>query len=206
MYALDAATGRPLPGFPWFSADSGFSTPAIADLYGNGRNEVVVGGDQTAGLAYGTRYTQGGHLRVLVATGNAGTGRPAGGLDCQYDPDQVVESSPVVGPFLAGGRLGTGGFWPGATATDTVFALGTRCQPAWSAHLDGLTGSSPALADLGLGGLSRCHARRLRQHQRRRGHALRTGGLERRRSRLVAAVPPRPRAQRGERRLTQHSS
>ncbi len=158
MYALDAATGRPLPGFPWFSADSGFSTPAIADLYGNGRNEVVVGGDQTAGLAYGTRYTQGDHLRVLAATGNAGTGRPAGGLDCQYDPDQVVESSPAVGPFLAGGRLGivvgTGGFWPGATATDTVFALGTRCQPAWSAHLDGLTGSSPALADLGLGGLS----------------------------------------------------
>ncbi len=158
MYALDAATGRALTGFPWFTADSGFSTPAIADLYGNGHNEVVVGGDQTAGLAYGTRYTRGGHLRVLAATGNAGTGKPAGGLDCQYNPDQVVESSPAVGPFLAGGHLGivvgTGAFWPGATATGTVFALGAHCQLAWSAHLDGLTGSSPALADLGLGGLS----------------------------------------------------
>ncbi len=158
LYALDAATGRPLTGFPWFTSDSGFSTPAIVDLYGTGTNEVVVGGDQTPGLAYGVHYSRGGHLRVVGATGMAGTGSPAGGLRCQYSPDQVVQSSPAVGPFLGGGRLGivvgTGRFWPGAAATDELFALTAHCQLAWSVHLDGLTGSSPALVDLGLGGLS----------------------------------------------------
>ncbi len=39
-YAYNAATGALLPGWPFFTADSGFSTPAIADLYGNGQNEI----------------------------------------------------------------------------------------------------------------------------------------------------------------------
>ncbi len=78
-YALDASTGATLPGFPWFTSDSGFSTPALADLYGPGRTDIVEGGDQTAGVAYGVHYARGGHLRVLAPTGNAGTGpRPAG--------------------------------------------------------------------------------------------------------------------------------
>jgi hypothetical protein len=150
-YAINAATGSTLPGFPWFTSDSGFSTPALADLYGNGRTEVIEGGDQTAGLADGVQYTQGGHLRVIAPTGNKGTGSPTGGLDCEANPDVGVESSPAVGRFLAGGAtgivVGTGTTFRGSD-TDKVLAYGTHCQLVWRAALGAETRSSPALADI----------------------------------------------------------
>jgi hypothetical protein len=157
-YALDAASGAVLAGFPWFSADSGFSTPALVDLYGNGRTDIVEGGDQTAGLAYGVDYTQGGHVRVLAPTGNEGTDSPTGGLDCEANPDVGVESSPAVGAFLAGGAtgivVGTGTTFQGSD-TDKVLAFDTHCGLVWQAALDGMTESSPALADvLGNGALA----------------------------------------------------
>ncbi len=150
-YALAAGSGSVLAGFPWFSADSGFSTPALADLYGNARTDIVEGGDQTAGLAYGVDYTQGGHMRVLAPTGNAGTGSPTGGLDCEANPDVGVESSPAVGGFLARGAtgivVGTGTTFKGSD-TDKVLAFDTHCRIVWQADLDGMTESSPALADV----------------------------------------------------------
>ena len=56
-YALDAADGAPLTGWPFFNSDSTHSTAALADLYGTGQNEIVVGGDQTAGLGPGPDAT-----------------------------------------------------------------------------------------------------------------------------------------------------
>lgn len=151
-YAIDAVNGTTLPGFPWFASDSAFSTPALADLYGNGRTYIIDGGDQTPGVAYGAHYVRGGHLRVLSPTGNAGTGAPAGGLECEYNTDQVVQSSPAVGPFLAhralGIVVGTGTYWPRARDTDKVLAFGPHCNLVWEASLDGATLSSPALADI----------------------------------------------------------
>jgi outer membrane protein assembly factor BamB len=151
-YAIDASTGKTLPGFPWFTSDSGFATPALADLYANGRAEIVEGGDQSPGVAYGVHYSKGGHLRVLAPTGNAGHGGPTGGLDCEYDTNQVVQSSPAVGGFLAGGALGivvgTGTFWPHASDTDKLFTFGAHCNVVWETRLDGATISSPALADV----------------------------------------------------------
>jgi hypothetical protein len=152
-YAINAATGQTLPGFPWFTADSGFSTPALADLYGGGQLDIIEGGDQTAGLSYQVNYTQGGHLRVISPRGNAGTRSPSGGLECEYNLDQAVESSPAVGPFLArravGIVVGTSHYWRGAASTDKVLAFTARCHLAWEAALDGATESSPALADIG---------------------------------------------------------
>jgi hypothetical protein len=46
-YALDASNGSALTGWPFFSADSVFSTAAAADLYGTGQTELVVGGAST---------------------------------------------------------------------------------------------------------------------------------------------------------------
>jgi outer membrane protein assembly factor BamB len=150
--AIDATTGAVLRGFPWFTSDSGFSTPALADLYRNGETEIVEGGAQTAGLAYGVHYTNGGHVRVLGHAGNAGARSPAGGLVCDYPTDQEVDSSPAVGPFLAGAGVGivvgTGTYWKGASETDELLALTPRCQLAWAVKLDGATSASPALADL----------------------------------------------------------
>ena len=151
-YALSAATGTTLHGFPWFTSDSGFSTPALADLYGTGETEIIEGGDQTAGISYGVRSTQGGHLRIIGPTGNLGTDKPQGGLKCEDNLDQVVESSPAVGPFLGGQALGivvgTGTYWAGASTTDKLLAVNAHCQTVWSDQLDGATTSSPALADL----------------------------------------------------------
>lgn len=151
-YAINASTGVTLHGFPWYASAAGFSTPALADLYGNGKTEIIEGGNQGAGLSYGVNYTQGGHLRVLAPTGNAGKQKPSGGLRCEYDPDQAVQSSPAVGAFLSGGArgiaVGTGTFWPGASATNKLFAFNNHCRVVWAKRLDGTTTSSPALADL----------------------------------------------------------
>jgi predicted RNA-binding protein with TRAM domain len=142
-YALDATSGAVLGGWPFFSADSVFSTAASADLYGTGQEELVVGGASTAGNANGQSYSKGGHVRVLNADGQ---------LIYDYDTNQEVDSSPAVGTFLAGGEpgivVGTGSYWPGASDTDTLKAFTARLVPVWSDTLDGVTSSSPALADV----------------------------------------------------------
>ena len=142
-YAFDAGNGAILPGWPFFTADSGFATPALADLYGNGQTEVVEGGDSSPGLAYGQTYTAGGHLRVLGAGGN---------LICDYDTDQTVDSSPAVGNFLAGGQtgiaFGTGSYYPGASDTNMLFGANSSCNIAWRANLGGTTTGSPAIGDI----------------------------------------------------------
>jgi hypothetical protein len=142
-YALAATTGAPLTGWPFFSADSVFSTAAAADLYGTGQTELVVGGASTRGFALGQEYTSGGHLRILNSRG---------GLVCQHQMDQEVDSSPAVGGFLANGAagiaVGTGSYYAKAADSDLLDAFDATCGLVWSDTLDGFTGSSPALADL----------------------------------------------------------
>jgi len=143
QYALDASTGSTLTGWPFFTSDSVFSTAAVADLYGTGTPQIVEGGDQTAGFAIGRQYLQGGHLRILNQNG---------GVICDHQSTQTVDSSPAVGPFLPSGSMGiavgTGAFFPGASDGDVLEAFDTDCNPVWSRTLDGATTSSPALADV----------------------------------------------------------
>ena len=148
-----AANGAELGGFPWFSADSVFSTAAVADLYSDGNNEIISGGDSSAGVAYGQTYTNGGHIRILSSAGNAGTGNPGGGLICEYNTNQNIDrSSPAVGQFLSGGdvgiAIGDGSYYSGAPDSNKVFAINTDCGLAWSDTLNGVTADSPALADV----------------------------------------------------------
>ncbi len=152
-YALGAGNGAVLGGFPWFSADSVFSTAALADLYADGNNEIVSGGDSSAGIAYGQLYGNGGHIRIISSSGNAGTLNPSGGLICQYNTNQNIDrSSPAVGRFLAGGgvgiAIGDGSYYGGASDSNKVFAINTGCGLAWSDTLNGVTADSPALADV----------------------------------------------------------
>ena len=141
--ALDASSGSVLPGWPLFTADSTFSTAASADLYGDGQQELVVGGASSEGLAMGQAYSSGGHVRVIG---------PDGAIMYDYDTAQEVDSSPAIGGFLAGGAVGiavgTGSYYKGASDTDVVKAFTSRLVPVWSETLDGLTSSSPALADV----------------------------------------------------------
>ncbi len=142
-YAFQAGSGALLPGWPFFTADSGFTTPSLADLYGDGQTEIVQGGDSTAGLANGQTYSNGGHLRVLGAGGN---------LLCSHDTNQTVDSSPAVGNFLTGGQVGiafgTGSYYPGASDSNTLFASDSHCNIVWRDTLGGNTVSSPAIGDL----------------------------------------------------------
>ncbi|HWE68599.1 MAG TPA: PQQ-binding-like beta-propeller repeat protein [Acidimicrobiales bacterium] len=150
--ALNASNGSVLGGFPWFQADSNFTTPALADLYSSGQTEIVEGGDSSAGLAFGQTYQNGGHLRILSPTGNAGQAEPNGGLVCQFNSNETVQSSPAVGEFFGsspqvGIAFGTGATYH-SSDTDKVIAVDSHCNLAWSATLDGSTTSSPALADV----------------------------------------------------------
>ena len=142
-FALNTGDGSPAPGWPQFSADSVFSTAAVGDLYGTGSDNFVAGGAQSTGFAYGTHYTDGGHVRIY---------NDHGGLICSATTDEEVDSSPAVGPILAGGAYGiatgTGSYFPGASDENTVKVYDTRCNQVWSATLDGTTGGSPALADV----------------------------------------------------------
>jgi outer membrane protein assembly factor BamB len=150
-YALTTANGKVVHGFPWFQADTNFTTPALANLFGTG-NMIIEGGDSTAGRAFGQVYLNGGHLRILRTTGHTGSPNPTRGLVCQYSTDQVVQSSPAVGAFLPGGRtgitFGTGAFYKHAGSTNVIFTVDDQCRPVWAAGLDGLTTASPALADV----------------------------------------------------------
>jgi len=151
--ALNAASGSVLNGFPWFQADSSFSTPAIADLYGNGQTEIIEGGASTANPnAYGQTYANGGHIRVLSSNGAAGQPEPNDGLYCQYNTNEEVDSSPAVGEFFGntlrvGIVVGTGSTF-NQSDTQKLIALDSHCNLAWEAPLNGYTGSSPALADV----------------------------------------------------------
>jgi len=151
QYAIAGLTGRVLTGFPWFQADSVFATAAVADFKHVGHDQIIEGADSTAGLAFNYRYSNGGHLRILTRLGNYRTGTANGGLACQYNTNQVVQSSPAVGRFLAGNTpgiaFGTGTYWPGASDTNKLLAIDQSCRLRWRASLDGPTTSSPAVAN-----------------------------------------------------------
>jgi hypothetical protein len=144
---MQAGNGAPASGWPQFTPDSVFSTAAVGDLYGTGADDFVSGGATSNGFAYGTHYTNGGQLRIF---------NNHGGLVCHANTSEEIDSSPAVGPILAGGgygiATGTGSYWAdttGASGDDnTVKVYNTKCSQVWSTTLDGFTGGSPALADI----------------------------------------------------------
>jgi hypothetical protein len=147
-YALQTGTGIPARGWPQFTPDSVFSTAAVGDLYGTGSANFISGGATSSGFAFGTHYTDGGQLRIF---------NDHGGLVCRANTTEEIDSSPAVGPILAGGgygiATGTGSFWGLTTGQavpddDTVKVYDTKCNQVWSQTLDGFTGGSPALADI----------------------------------------------------------
>jgi hypothetical protein len=153
-YAFDGPSGNVLNGYPWFQADSNFSTPALANLSGS-TDQIIEGGASTAGNAYNTQYGNGGHLRILSSSGSAGQPTPSGGLSCQYNTDEEVDSSPAIGHFGPGQEtaiaFGTGSYFTNASSENHLLAVNSSCGLLWSTALDGHTGGSPALVDA-LGG------------------------------------------------------
>ncbi|MHB8593563.1 MAG: hypothetical protein ACYDB3_04415 [Acidimicrobiales bacterium] len=144
QYEVDAATGATDPGWPRKTADSTFSTAAVADLQGGTTPMIVAGSDSSAGP--GALYDWNGGV-VRAEDGY-------GGVKWVYRSDEVVTSSPAIGNLDGSGDkvvFGHGRYWsdrePSADAT-TVTALDSSGRLDWQTDLHGYTPASPALADL----------------------------------------------------------
>jgi len=144
QYALQADSGATEVGWPRKTADSTFSTAAIADLYGGSDPVIVAGSDSTGGP--GALYNwNGGVVRAETPTGQ---------VLWSYRNNEVVTSSPAVGDLDGTGNMvvfGHGRYWsnlgPASDAT-AVTALNASGQLQWEDQLGGYTPASPALADL----------------------------------------------------------
>lgn len=129
-------TGREL--FYW--DDTIFSSPALADVNGDGATDVVVGGDSSPGPPIDHR---GGMVRAIAGDGHQ---------LWEFLTDDIIRSSPAIGDIDGDGKpevvFGAGDFWHGSDAT-AVFALDAATGALkWRRETDGVTDSSPALADI----------------------------------------------------------
>jgi hypothetical protein len=146
LYGLDAATG----GRTWefMNADSTMATPAVADLFGTGRPQVVVSTNASREFA---QDLNGGLLRVMTDDGRqicsadmfvAGETHAASGYN---------NSSPSVGvvdgrPLIVFGSTGPVQYGPGG---NQVVGYNADCTLRWtSPPLAGQALPSPTLADV----------------------------------------------------------
>lgn len=137
---LKGADGRDLPGWPHFVRDTIWSSPAAADLDGNGTNELITGIDAHYNDFFGD--LDGGYIKVYRGDGSELPGWP------QHQED-VVYSSPAVTDLDGDGRLevviGSGGYYGRGRDVTAYRADG---QIFWVAPTDGPVSASPALGDI----------------------------------------------------------
>jgi putative cell wall-binding protein len=131
-----AITGDEL--FYW--DDTIFSSAALHDVDRDGRLDAIVGGDSSPGAPIDHR---GGMVRAI-----GGDGRQR----WEFLTDDIIRSSPAVGDIDGDGRaevvFGAGDYWHGRDAV-AVFALDAETgRLEWRRETDGVTNSSPALADV----------------------------------------------------------
>ncbi len=128
--------------WPYYTDDTSFSSPALADADGDGVNDVIIGADSSSGPPVDH---QGGFVRALKSNRTA---------IWQFALNDIVRSSPVVGDIDGDGKLevvfGSGDFFGGSDSTK-VFALNIEngsLVAGWPKTTDGVTNASPTLADL----------------------------------------------------------
>lgn len=152
VYLLRGSTGTPMPGFPPNPSglghgirDSIWSSPALADLDGDGILEIVIGAD-THAEGPPINSPAGGAIHVFRLNGTELPGFP------QY-VNQTIMSSPAVGDIDGDGSLdivvGGGVFYTGAVGRQ-VYAWRSNGTflPGWPVSTTGQVFTSPALADL----------------------------------------------------------
>ena len=133
--------------WPFYTDDTVYSSPALADADGDGTNDVIIGADSTAGPPVDHA---GGFLRAIKSDRSA---------IWEVKVNDIVRSSPSVGNIDADPGLevvfGTGDFH-GGTDSIKVFAVNLEDGSAvagWPKDTDGVTNASPTLADLDADGV-----------------------------------------------------
>jgi hypothetical protein len=137
-------TGAVVPGFPVDVKDTIWSSPALGDLNRDGRDEIVIGADCTAGA--GWPYPSGGLVFALNSAGQYLPGWP------KWTP-QVIWSSPALADLNSDGSLdvivGTGIFYDGVdSARVYAWDAGGTDLPGWPTSTSNKTFSSPAVGDV----------------------------------------------------------
>lgn len=135
-------------GHGFYNEDTIWSSPALADVTGDGRLEIIIGADVSPGNVHGD--PGGGYLYILDADGNT--------LAREW-MEQAIFSSPAVADLDQDGRyefvVGTGTYWENkgyfvsAFDYDPVPSDPTqRLVLTWRMATAGRVFASPAIADL----------------------------------------------------------
>ncbi len=146
FYGVDGGTGAQRWGFR--NADSTMATPAVADLYGAGRPQVITSNDTSAEDA-GDRH--GGILRILTADGKQVCTATQLVSGTTYASSGYNNASPAVAevggqPLIVLGSTGPTQTGPGG---NQVVAYDAACGLRWaSPALAGQAAPSPTFADV----------------------------------------------------------
>ena len=140
-------------GHGFYNEDTFWSSPALADLTGDGLPEIITGADVYPGNVWGD--PGGGYVYVFDAQGNA--------LAREW-LDQDIYSSPAAADLDNDGTLeivvGTGTYWDGTGFYVSAYEYNqgggdptNRLGLMWRHPTDGRVFSSPAVADLDQNGV-----------------------------------------------------